>query len=400
MTKTVKKIANCRLCGSKLPAAVINFGLVPLANNLKTLENLGKNEFKAPLMATTCKKCGSHQLLYEVDPGILFKNYQYATPPNLIPHFKEYAATVSQKMKLKKKDTIVGIGGNSGILEHEFIKLGFSHVYNFEPAANIAALSAKSVPNTIADFFNVATARKFLAKYGKATLITSNNCFAHIPDLNSIVKGIKNLLTVEGVFIFENAYLLNTVINKDIGQYYAEHIFYHSIQPLDFFFKKHGLRIFDIQLNEVQMGSIRVFVCRESSKRNTSSSVNNLIKLETDFKLSEPETFVRLLREVEMEKSKLVSELKKFKKVVLYGVPAKIVLLINYFGIEKYIRYAVDDSPIKVGKYIPGTKILIKSSREWLEDKAPATMIGAYNFSDDIIAKNKAYNGKWIIPFK
>lgn len=400
MTKTVKKITNCRLCGSQLPAAVFNFGLVPLANNLKSRENLEKKEFKAPLMATTCNKCGSHQLLYEVDPGILFRNYQYATPPNLIPHFKEYAATVSQKMKLKKKDTIIGIGGNNGILEHEFIKLGYSHVFNFEPAANIAAISAKSVPNTIAEFFNVANARKFLATYGKATLITSNNCFAHIPDLNSIVKGIKSLLTDEGVFIFENAYLLNTIINKDIGQYYAEHIFYHSIKPLSVFFKKQGLRIFDVQLNEVQMGSIRVYVCRESSKRDTSTSVNNLIKLENDCKLTEPATFARLLLEVEMEKSKLVNELKKYKKVALYGVPAKIVLLINYFGIEKYIRYAVDDSPIKVGKYIPGTKIPIKSSLEWQEDNSPATMIGAYNFSDDIINKNKGYTGKWIIPFK
>jgi hypothetical protein len=400
MTKAIREINNCRLCGTSLGSNLIDFGDIPLANNLKIEEDLSKCEFTAPLIATSCPTCGSHQLKFEVHPDILFKNYSYETPPNLRKHFEEYAQTVEQMFQPQENDVIIGIGGNNGMLEHEFIKIGHKNVYNFEPAENIAAISSTNVPNTINAFFNTESAEKFLLNAEKAKIITCNNCFAHIPDLDSIVDGIKLLLREDGVFVFENAYLLNTLLNKDFGQYYSEHIFYHSVKPLIGFFKKHGLRIFDVQLNDVQMGSMRVFVTWENGKMQTSSSVNNLLKLEDDFKLYESGTYKTFLSQVADEKDKLITELAKYKSVVLYGVPAKIVLLINYFGIEKYIQYAVDDSLLKVGRYIPGTKILIKPSEKWKQDEPKATLIGAYNFSDDIIKKNNSYNGKWIVPFK
>lgn len=400
MSKFLKRVDNCRLCGGEFKKNLVDFGDIPLANNLRSADELDKKEFKAPLSAATCPDCGSHQLRYEVDPDILFKNYNYASPPNLAPHFAEYAATVKKMFGLKKNDCVVGIGGNNGLLEFEFIKLGLSNVFNFEPAENIAAISRVNVPNTINDYFTPASVKKYLRKWPKAKIITSNNCFAHIPDLDNIVKGIKLLLDENGVFIFENAYLLNTLLNKDFGQYYSEHVYYHSVKPLVQFFKKHGLRIFDIQLNNVQMGSMRVFVTWEASAKPTTAAVTNLLKLEEDFGLYTDEIFTEFLSKVEMQKKMLVNELKKYRKVILYGVPAKIVLLINYFDIEKYISYAVDDSPLKTGKYIPGTRILIKDSASWKKDKPSATMIGAYNFSDDIIRKNIDYPGKWIIPFK
>jgi hypothetical protein len=401
MNKYLKKVNNCRLCGTLFKTTnLVDFGNIPLANNLRLKSELNKKEFKAPLAATSCPNCGSHQLRYEVSPDVLFKNYNYASPPNLIPHFAEYASTVSNMFRLKENDSIIGIGGNNGLLEYEFIKLGFKNVFNFEPAENIAAISRIQVPHTINSYFNPAAAKKYLRRYEKAKIITSNNCFAHIPDLDNIVNGIKLLLHENGVFIFENAYLLNTLLNKDFGQYYSEHIYYHSVKPLILFFKKHQLRIFDIQLNNVQMGSMRVFVTWDTSTIKTASSVHNLLKLENDFKLYEDITYSNFLLQVAQEKKHLINELKKWKKVVLYGVPAKIVLLINYFGIEKYISYAVDDSPLKTGKYIPGTKIEIKDPAYWKRKKPAATMIGAYNFSDDIIKKNSDYPGKWIIPFK
>jgi len=399
----IKTVSACRLCDSSDIIEILNFGEVPLANNIRESADL-TGEFRAPLRVFQCKNCGSNQLFDEVAPDILFKNYNYSSPPNLQKHFTEYADTTTRVLPIKKNDLIVGIGGNNGLLEIEYKKLGFNNIINIEPAVNIAKISEGNGIETINEFFTPNLAERiYKYDYVKAKLISSNNCFAHVSDLNEIVEGIKILLDPQGYFVFENAYWLNTVLNLDVGQVYAEHIYYHSIKPLKQFFRKHGLTISEIELNNVQMGSFRIYVTWIKNCGYESSSVNNLIKLEEDFGLYKQETYNNLLN-VDLHEShvSLLEQLSSNRpgKIALYGVPAKIVLLIQYFGLEKYIDYAVEESSLKVGKFVPGTNIEIKSREFWVNDDPVTTIIGAYNFANDIKKKNYDYYGKWIIPFE
>lgn len=396
----IKTVSACRLCDSTDISEILNFGNVALANNYRDSADT-TGEFTAPLRVFQCS-CGSIQLFDEVNSDVLFGNgYNYASPPNLQKHFEEYALTTTEKvLDIEKSDLIVGIGGNNGLLEIEYKKLGFENIVNIEPAQNIAKLSEGNGIETINEFFtpNLAT-RIYKYDYRKAKLITCNNCFAHIPDLNEIVEGIKVLLDPRGYFVFENAYWLNTILGFDAFQVYSEHIYYHSIKPLVKFFIKHGLELFDVSLNGIQLGSFRCFVGWPGA-HEISSSVNNLIKLETDFGLYRASTYQKFNRDVEYEKVKFLSRIdaRNHKKIALYGVPAKIVLLIKLWGLENYIDYAIDSSPIKHKKYIPGTKIKIHPVEFWEKDEPSATIVGAYNFFEDVAKKHPNYKN-WIVPF-
>ena len=400
MTIGYKTVSVCRLCDSSKVKQVLDFGLVPLANNLRIKEDLDKEEFRAPLRVFVCLDCGSCQLYDEVDPNLLFKEYNYASPNNLKGHFASYAFELSEKY-LSPASIVVGIGGNNGLLEQEFIKRGVKSVINVDPAANITQSCDKNII-VINEFFNKETAQKIKGEYGQADLITANNVFAHIPNLNEVVEGIKILLnSYTGVFVFENAYLLNTLMNDDFGQFYSEHVYYQAVKPLVKFFKKHGLALFDVELNNVQMGSLRGKVCFEHSPVcEMSTSVANLTKLEENYGLYNLKAFDDFRKRIDDSSYKLRCDVGySSSRVALYGVPAKIVLALQHWGLKK-IEYAVDDSPIKVGKYIPGTKIEIKTSEFWKNDKPKNTIIGAYNFADDIKKKNPEYTGNWIVPFE
>lgn len=403
----ISTVSQCRLCDSSDIIEILNFGNIPLANNLRGSADLDKEEFTAPLRVFQCRACGSNQLFDEVLPELLFKNYNYSSPPNLRGHFEEYALTTSTNIGLEKDDLVIGIGGNNGLLELEYQKLGFSNVLNIEPAENISKISEKNGIDTCNKFFNIETAGEIFDNLDqKAKLITCNNCFGHIPDLNEIVKGIKILLDPRGYFVFENAYWLNTILNLDVGQCYHEHLYYHSIKPLKQFFEKHGLVIAEIELNKVQLGSFRCYVTWPENSSYNSSSVKNLIKLEEDFGLYRADIYEKFKRDVEYAGIKLRAQIElSGGKIALYGVPAKIVLLIKLFELEKYIDFACEDSEIKVGRFIPGTSIPIKSTEYWRMANSlggvRATLIGAYNFADDIINKNSEIpKNNWIIPFK
>lgn len=397
----LKKINNCRLCHGDIDI-LYNWGLSPIANNFKSKEDLDKPEYEAPLEIFKCQRCHSVQLRYELDSKTLYDNYLYESPPNLIPHFNELVNTTSEFFNLKKDDLIVDIGSNNGILLQEYKKLGF-RVLGVEPCSSIAQKAINNGVPTKIDYFNISLVNKIIIEHGYPKCITATNSFAHLSDLDSFVAALEVLMPRDGYFVFENCYLLNTLINKDLGQYYFDHYFYHSIYPLKLLFSKYNLELFHLSYNNIQMGSLRGYVRKAENflPMGNFTSVEDGIRKEEIFGLYSLDTYQNFVREITFIKNRLIKKLDALgTKVALYGVPAKAIIIIRYFGLEKYISYGVEESSLKIGKFIPGTKIEIISREKWLENNPKHTMIGAYNFASDIIGKNKDYKGEWIDIFK
>ena len=96
--------------------------------------------------------------------------------------------------------------------------------------------------------------------YGRADLICANNVFAHADDLIAITCGIKNLLSKNGVFIFEVSYLLDVFEKTLFDTIYHEHLAYHSVKPLERFFSDQGMVLFHAERTVSHGGSLRGFV--------------------------------------------------------------------------------------------------------------------------------------------
>jgi hypothetical protein len=85
----------------------------------------------------------------------------------------------------------------------------------------------------------------------------------------------------------------------------------------------------------------------------------------------------------------------KNKIIAGFGAPAKATTAINYFGIETFFDYVIEDNNLKHNKYIPGTKIKI-ISKEKLKDKIDCLIVLAWNFFDEIKKNNKIISKKII----
>lgn len=395
------EINKCRLCDSKNIKNIWNFGLSPIANRYKNQEDLDKDELQFPLEVFRCNECGSVQLKHEIDPNILFHNYSYESPPNLNKHFEEYANHTFKLLELKKEDLVIGIGGNIGQLEKHYQNLGCK-VINIEPAVNIAEKSKNNGINTINEFFNIKLAKRIVEENGYAKLVTGNNVFAHLKNVNEIVEGIRILLDNDGYFVFECCHLLKMLNNKDLGQVYFEHLFYHYIFPLIRFFSKHDFELFHVEHSLIQMGSFRAYVRRKGNNNLVflDNTVEKVLEDEERAGLNNDFVYESFINDINKIKSQLLNSLKGLKtdSICLYGVPAKVVILIKYFELESYIKFAVEESSLKINKFIPGTRIQIKSREDWIKENPKYTILGAYNFEKDIKEKNREYNGWWIHP--
>lgn len=407
MGKKYFRLNYCRICKNKNLKQIINLGSTPPANAFLKKTQLKSKEFFFPLKMNFCKRCGQLQLSHVVSPKLLFQDYVYvsSTSPIFIAHFEEYAKSLHKRLKLNKKSLVVDLGSNDGILLKPFKKLGV-RVLGIDPAVKIAKKATKEGIETLPFFFNTKLAKKILKKYKPADIITANNVFAHIHDIDEIVEGVRILLKEDGVFVIEAPYLIDFVEKNYFDLIYHEHLSYFSVKSLRNLFKLHNMEIFDVIKVDAHGGSARYFIKRKNAKHKITKSVEDFLIKEKKAKLHNVKTYLSYSKKIDDNKKSLknlISSLKKEKKSIAgYGAPAKGNTLLNYFKIKNNeIKYIIDDSPYKQGLYTPGTHIPVVSSSILEKDMPDYIFILAWNFAQPIMKKLENFRkkgGKFIIP--
>jgi hypothetical protein len=82
----------------------------------------------------------------------------------------------------------------------------------------------------------------------------------------------------------------------------------------------------------------------------------------------------------------LVAKKRTGKKVVAYGAAAKGNTLLNYFGIGKeLIEFIVDASPMKQGKYLPGSHLKVMNENDLIDYKPDYIIIFPWNLTTEIV---------------
>lgn len=397
----------CRVCKKRNLTKVLDFGPTPLANAFLTIKDKEKQEYFYPLEVYFCNNCSFLQLGHVVNPKILFSDYIYVSSTSLIfvNHFVDFANYAYKKFSLDKNSLVLDIGSNDGILLKPFKKLGVK-VLGIEPARKIAKLANNNNVPTIADFFTLNLSKKIVKKYKKAKIITATNVFAHIDNLDEILKAVNVVLEKDGVFVVEVPYIIDFIKNNYFDLVYHEHLSYWSVKTLDKLVLSHNLKIIDVEKISVHGGSIRAYIAQKSSKHMPSANVNLFLTKEKTNKIYKLKTYKDFAVKIEKNKIELLELLSKLKRnganIAGYGAPAKGNTLLNYFSIgTNILDFIVDDSSWKQGMYTPGKRIPVKSAKYLYTKKIDYLLILAWNFSDSIMKNNlefKKSGGKFIIP--
>ena len=299
---------------------------------------------------------------------------------------------------------MVDIGSNVGVLLQGFKNLG-AEVLGIEPARNICEIAIKNGIETINDFFSEELALKIVAERRKARIVTATNVVAHINDHHSLIRGLDILLDEEGLFIFEAPYLVDLIDNLEYDTIYHEHLSYLSVKPISTLFRKFGMVIFDIEKVPIHGGSLRYFVARESIYP-ISANVDKFLQLEEERKIYEIDTLLNFAKSVQRNREELTWMLKSLKRegkrIAGVSAPAKGMTLLNYCRIgPETLDFITEKSSLKIGKYTPGTHILVLPDSELIKQMPDYALLLAWNFADEIIKNLEEYKelgGKFIIP--
>ena len=390
----------CRLCKSKLKK-IINIGPQPLANQF-----LKKNIFKKyPLNLTKCSTCNFFQLQESFNTNFLFSKYNYYSPENyeVTKHHLFIVNKIFKNKKINSRSKILEIGSNNCTFL-DLLKFKFKcFVLGIDPAKNLKSICESKKINTEAIEFNYKSSSDIKRKYGEFDFIILRHVFAHINDLKKIIKGLNNLIKIDGNIYIENAYALNTFQNNEFDQIYHEHMSYISIKPLINFFKTEQINIYDAFKSKIHGGSISIFLTKDKNKKKSKRLKILLNEEEILYKNKFIDKFIRKTKKNKKIFIKYIKKISTNKKIIAtYGASAKGNTLLNYYKInQKMIKYAFDNTHVKINKYLPGSGIKVVSSESNLKYKCDYIIVTAWNFLKTIVDKEILFlknGGKFIVP--
>jgi len=396
----------CIACNSAEVEVFMDLGKTPLANKFLAPDELGLTEPVYPLRVAFCRACGHVQLAEIVEPPAMFDHYLYISSASttLENHLLSLAGQVRVRTALQPNDFVIDVGANDGTLLSGFVASG-QRVLGVEPAANLAPLAAKRGVPVDNSYFGAETARRLRDTHGRAKVVTATNVFPHIPALADFIAGLDEILEPDGTFVLEAHYLQDLLDAAAFDTVYHEHCSYWAARPMAALFARHGFEVVDVERLAIHHGQLRAWVKRKGVE-TPSPRVAALVADELRRAMDTIAPFHALAAKaarIRTELSALLDCLKaEGKRVVGYGAPAKGTTLLSYLDIRAdRIEWIADRSPLKQGRFTPGTHIPIVAAERVLAEMPDYVLLLAWNFVDEIVSQLAAYRdagGKFIRP--
>ena len=352
---SVKK--TCRLCLHNDLKKVVDFPLTyggeQLKNNIYDIE-----PELIPIDLYQCTSCSHVQVIHVPPPSVLFgEKYSFMTRdnPELVSHFKSVVEYFI-KNHTSNINFAFEIGSNDGVFLELLRDFTGCSILGIDPSQEPVNIARKYNINTVLDYFELSKVDNLVNKYGQPDMVVANNVFAHMDDIRGVLKGIQLILKKDGYFLFEVSYLKDVVDKYLIGTIIHEHLSIHSVYSLIPFLNEFGLNLVDARhIDNIQGGSI-VGIAKKIDDVQLSESVEKIVKNEKKSGIltidGMREFNTKLHQKMELFKGKINSVILN-NRVIGFGASRSAPLIIDILGLKDKIEYVIDNSPQKIGKYLP-----------------------------------------------
>jgi hypothetical protein len=379
----------------------------PLCESYVPAERLDGPETFYPLHVLLCASCLLVQIPAYVSGEHIFSDYAYFSSysDSWVEHAKRYAEAMIDRLALTPESMVTEVASNDGYLLQHFMAKGIP-VLGVEPAANVAeAAREKGIP-TVVQFLGPQTGREVAQEHGRADLVAGNNVFAHVPDIRGFAAGLRALVKDTGLVTLEFPHLLRLIERRQYDTIYHEHFSYLSLLTSSRALATAGLRVVDVDELSTHGGSLRVYARPEGSAGEPTSRVKAVLAEEEAAGLHTVAGHEGFAGDVLQIKSDLLEFLLAAaadgRSVAGYGAPGKGNTLLNHCGIRSdLLQYTVDRSPVKQGKFLPGTHIPIHAPERLAETRPDYILVLPWNLRDEITAQLdyvRSWGGRLVFP--
>jgi len=386
----------CRACHGADLRSLLNLGQLPLAGGFLTGPDAFAEEKRYPLEVHCCASCGLVQVLDPVDPEVLFQDYSFSssTIQPLVDHFSAYAQWLAQRLQPK---SVVEFGCNDGVLLEPLVKLGIRAI-GVDVSRNITGMARAKGLDVVTGYFDVDAAREIRKRVGPVDVVTGSNAFAHNDNPAEILEAANVVLSEDGYFCVECMYAGDLLEQLQWDTLYHEHLTFYTLSALAILFKRHGFYLKDAERLPMHGGSLRVCAARKPGPLGMGAE--KILRYEEERGLAHLATWQEFacesLRRIGMVRD-VFDALQARYRIWAYGAAGKATMWINACHMD-YLGGVVDSSPLRAGKFMPGTHTPIVFPDQFRAAAPDYVFVTAWNYADMIRKKESWFEGTWSVP--
>ena len=391
----------CRICGNPHLEPVLDLGEQYLQGVFVRPSQPSPPLRKVPTQIVWCNPtkfengCGLVQMKHTVPPEILYNSYFYRSgiSRTMRDHLEEIANTIQSLINVKGK-FVVDIGANDMTMLNYFPK-------NCKRIGIDPSDVTSKVKTTKIRVINEAFPSAELTGFLRGDLVHVFLSIAMMYDLENPVRfinEIRDMLAIDGVWVFEMAYLPSILKNLTYDTIVSEHLELYSLSVIENMLKRSGLKIFKAELNESNGGSLRGYVTHHNNykygDKKDAQFINYLRQMEFDLELDTIKPYEEFTHKVNTHKQELVRLLtslkSKGKRIHLLGASTKSMALFQFCGIDtRIIDCAAERDVEKHGCKTLGTNIPIVSEETSRSMKPDYYLVGPYHFKDELLERER-----------
>lgn len=407
------RVDACRICGNRRLETVFDLGMLALTGVFPKSIEADRALTRGPLELVKCHAddgavCGLLQLRHSFSPPEMYgANYGYRSGLNrsMVEHLSAKARRILERAPIEAGDVVLDIGSNDGTLLGAYPQ-GRARLIGMDPSGEKFRRYYRADAELVPDFFS---AGRFRAASGgrPAKIITSIAMFYDLENPIDFARQIAQSLAPEGLWVFEQSYM-PTMLEKDSYDTIChEHVEYYGLAQIQWILERAGLKLLDVELNDVNGGSFSITAAGASSRHEPNrAAVEPLMAREQGLRLDSLQPYQAFRERSMQHRDKLSAFLRSVraqgKKIFGYGASTKGNVILQYCGLgPSDLTCIAEVNEDKFGAMTPGTHIPIVSEREAKAMKPDYLLVLPWHFRRNIVEREQDYlrsGGKLVFP--
>lgn len=401
-----KAISECRICGNRKLEKVLDLGQQVLTGVFPKQKDQGIT--RGPLQLVKCSSDGGHcgllQLAHSYDLGEMYgDNYGYRSGlnPSMVKHLHGKVSRILRMVDLSDQPIVLDIGSNDGTTLSAYpadrcIRVGM------DPTSSKFRQYYPEGVTVIADFFS---ARRFGEAFPgrKARVVTSFSMFYDLERPMDFVREVESILDDRGLWVFEQSYMPLMLERNSYDTACHEHLEYYGLRQIQWMLERCGLKIVDVEFNEVNGGSFSVTAAKTGSSHEGKADVQAILAREAAAGLDGLKPYLEFADRTAASRDELRAFVSRArsegKRVAVLGASTKGNVLLQYCGFTQADVEAVGEvNPDKFGVFTPGTLLPVVDEKELLADEPDFLIVLPWHFREFFVGKYRLAKAALVFP--